>query len=99
LVVPDVGDTSNQGLLEAAVKVVDGLLVNVTVCEPGALPPATAANVSIDGVAVIAPDEGLVIVNITVTVVVVAPPVMETVAGKGPVPNPVALELTFSVKI
>jgi len=98
LVVPDVGDTSSQGLLEAVVKEVDGLLVSVTVCEPGAVPPATAEKVSVAGVAVIALEDWLVMVNITVTVVVAAPPVIETVAEKVPVPSPVALELTVSVR-
>ena len=55
-------------------------LVSCTVCAPGELPPAMELNVSIEGVAVTALVAALVMVKVTPTVAVVAPPVIVTVA-------------------
>jgi hypothetical protein len=98
-VVPDGGLTNSHpdGWLEAAVvNVVDGELVNVTVCDPGELPPATAENESVEGVAVIAPAPPM-IVKETGTVTALAPPVMVSIAMEVPVGNPEGLTLSVTL--
>ena len=88
--------TVNQGCVKEAEKLVGLVLVSVTTCEPGAVPPMNCEKETDDGVAEIALG-ATAIVTITGILSGAAPPVTMTLAVFRPVGNPVGSAVSVKV--